>query len=113
MKMHDAFPGNYLKADQIQKPTEVIIDRVEMADFDDGSKPVVYFRGKQLGAVLNKTRWGQIQDAVMAEDTNDWIGRRIIIKRGQAMFQGKLVGSIAFEAVPGASEEMAPDDIPF
>ena len=45
MKMHDAFPGNYLKADQIQKPTEVIIDRVEMADFDDGSKPVVYFRG--------------------------------------------------------------------
>jgi hypothetical protein len=113
VKMHDAFPGNYLKADQIQKPTEVIIDRVEMADFDDGSKPVVYFRGKQLGAVLNKTRWAAIESILMAQDTDDWVGRRIIIKRGQTMFQGKSVGTIAFEAVPGASEEMAPDDIPF
>jgi hypothetical protein len=29
------------------------------------------------------------------------------------MFQGKSVGTIAFEAVPGAAQEVAPDDIPF
>jgi len=113
MKMHEAFPGNYLKAEMITHPIEVIIDRVEMAEFDDGKKPVVYFRDKQLGVVLNKTRWNQIQAALLAEDTNDWSGRRIILKRGQTMYQGKSVGTIAFDATPQDSQEMAPDDPPF
>ncbi len=113
MRMSDAFPGNYLKADQVTKPTEVIIDRVEMADFDDGSKPVVYFRDKQLGVVLNKTRWASIESILMAEDTNDWVGRRIMVTTGMTMYQGKRHKVIAFEAIPGASQEMEPDDVPF
>jgi hypothetical protein len=49
----------------------------------------------------------------MAEDTNDWVGRRIMVTTGMTMYQGKRHKVIAFEAIPGASQEMEPDDVPF
>jgi len=63
MKIGAAFPGQFIKAADLQgKRVSVVIDRVEMEDIGGETKPVVHFRNKERGLVLNKTNanaiWG-------------------------------------------------------
>ena len=61
MKANDVFPGKYLKASDLNGHEPVVtIDRVEMEDVGDGRKPVVYFKGKEKGLVMNKTNFSTI-----------------------------------------------------
>ena len=115
MRADEAFPSAFLKASQIRKPTDVQIDRVDMHEFDDGPKPVVYFVGKDPGVVLNKTRWMALAELCQAEDSEDWRGHWVTVTTGKVMFAGKSVDGIKFERSSKAQPE-APahdDDIPF
>ena len=50
MRISGAFPSPYLKAADLQgRRVPVKILRVEMQDFGDEAKPVVYFEGKSKG----------------------------------------------------------------
>lgn len=115
MRMGDAFPSAFLKADQISRPTDVQIDKVEMHEFDEGEKPVVYFVGKDPGVVLNKTRWTALTELCQSEESDDWIGHWVVVTTGKVMFQGKQINAIKFERSSKADPPppATDDDIPF
>ena len=81
VKMDDAFPSAFVKADQITQPVEVVIDRVELHEFDEGNKPVVYFRGKDAGVVLNKRRFASLVELCRSEESDDWAGHPVVLTR--------------------------------
>lgn len=81
VKIGDAFPSAFVKADQITQPVEVVIDHVDTHKFDDGVKPVVFFRGKDAGVVLNKRRFKQLTQLCQAEDSDDWAGHPVVLTR--------------------------------
>jgi hypothetical protein len=93
MKISDIYPSKFLKVADLQtKPLEAVIRevRIEQVGMDGDEKPVLYFRNKTKGFVLNKTnalaicaRYGDVLD--------DWAGRPIILYPARTPFQGKVV----------------------
>ena len=115
MDINSAFPGNYLKAQDVQgKHLKLIIDKVQMEDVsDDREKPVLYFTGKERGLVLNKTNANTLSDAFGTE-TESWHGKEMILYPAKTQFQGRMVDClrIRVEGMPG-DEPQAADEIPF
>lgn len=107
MRVSEAFPSEYLKAADLRdKNVLVVIDRVEMKDIGDDHKPVLFFQGKDKGMVLNKTNANNIATAY-GDDTDDWVGREIVLFPAMVDFQGKTVQAIRVRA-PRASDRPKP-----
>lgn len=116
MNIGSAFPGSYLKADELgdARPI-VIIDKVKMEDIGDDHKPVLYFQGKEKGLVLNKTNANMISELAGTPETDEWSGVRIRLYRTKVDFQGKRVAAIRVEAAPhngAAGAAAAPAPVP-
>lgn len=127
MNINDAFSSNYIKASDLQgRDVPVVIRGVEIEPVgrDKDQKPVIYFRGKEKGMVLNKTNANAISKLYGA-DTNGWLGKSIIIYPTETEFGGETVECIRIrlKAGPGAAapapqpvamhDELDPDQIPF
>jgi len=127
MKISNAFPSEYLRAADLNgRNVMVVIDRTEMAELGGGDhKPVLYFKGKDKGLVLNKTNANNIA-TVYGDDTDDWEGKDIVLFTAMVDFQGKTVEAIRVRApmpkdrrpAPKPTEENdsfghAMEDIPF
>src|SRR5512139_3859694 len=98
MKIGAAFPGQYLKAADLQgKRVRVVIDRVEMEDIGGETKPVLHFQGKNRGVVLNKTNANAIWGINGSDDTDDWGGTEIVLFPSKTDFQGKRVDCIRID----------------
>ncbi len=100
MKMTEAFPSKYLRADVDvcdEQPVVATIKEVEMETVGQGaqsdSKPVVYFREFTKGLVLNKTNAGIISD-LYGDDSDDWAGKRVTLYATEVQFEGKMVAAI-------------------
>lgn len=128
MRITEAFPSQYLKAADLQKRTiRVVIDRVAMEDIGSDNKPILYFRGKDKGLVLNKTNANNIV-YLFGEETDTWAGREIELFPTLVDFQGRQVEAIRVRPTSGngqvppagraATSDREPpppldDDIPF
>lgn len=125
MKVSGAFPGNYLKADDLGPARPVLIIRqVEMEDIGDDHKPVVYFEHKEKGLVLNKTNANAIVEIAGTDEMDDWPGTTIRLYSTMVDFQGRRVPAIRVEKPPAAVvpkkapkpdpiEASDTDDVPF
>jgi hypothetical protein len=94
MKLSEAFPSNFLKADDLNgKPVTLTISSVEMETLGTGkdkeSKLIVQFKGTEKKLVCNKTNANTI-GKLYGDDTDDWIGQRITIKPMEVEFQGEM-----------------------
>jgi hypothetical protein len=88
MRISSAFPSPYLKAADLQgRRVPVKISRVEMQEFTDEVKPVVYFEGKSKGLVLNKTNANTIS-AAYGDETEDWEGKETVLYEAEVEYQG-------------------------
>jgi hypothetical protein len=90
-------------------------------------KPVVYFRGKEKGVVLNKTNSNMIATLTGSRDTDDWAGCQIRLYATTTEFGGETVECIRVKGVGGKPaaakpkpkpepeplEEVMDDEIPF
>lgn len=121
MKMSDAFPSKYLKCSDLQGRTvTATISHTEMESVGDDNKPVLYFKGKEKGLVLNKTNAGVIAD-MYGDDSDGWQGKGISLRPTRVDFQGKRVDAIRVEFIqpPAKAEPKAPlktemnDEIPW
>ena len=120
MKMSETFPSKYLKAADLQgREVRVTMGHVEMEKIGDDNKPVLYFKGKERGVVLNKTNAGTISDSY-GDDTDDWYDQPLILFSVMVDFQGKVAPAIRCR-VPTAKDNRAakpdpissgPDDAP-
>lgn len=87
MRMNDAFPSKYLKAEDLEEGDLIVtIREAVFEEFTDqttkrpDNKPVLYFEGKDTKPlVLNKTNYKTISQLVSSDDTDEWAGRRIAL----------------------------------
>lgn len=101
--IHDAFPSNYLKASDLQGAQPVVtIDRVEFEAVGRTKemKPILYFRGKEKGIVLNKTNANNIAHLCGTPETDQWAGCQIRLYATHVEFQGETVEAIRIKAAP-------------
>lgn len=112
MKIGAAFPGQYLKAADLQgRRVQVTIEKVEMEDIGGDQKPVVHFKGKDRGLVLNKTNANAIWGLTGNDDTDDWTGVAITLFPSKTDFQGKRVDCIRVDP-PDAKGQPKPKPEP-
>jgi hypothetical protein len=96
MKTSDVYSSkaSLKAADLGTSRAKVVIDGAELVKFDDGEKIVLAFRGKEKTLVLNKTNAGTIEEMLGSDDTDDWMGRSIVLYVTKVDFQGKRVPAI-------------------
>jgi arabinogalactan endo-1,4-beta-galactosidase len=105
--MSEEFPSKYLKASDLQgREVKVIMSNVEREKIGDDNKPVLYFKGKEKGIVLNKTNAGTIVDAY-GDDTQDWYDQELILFSVMVDFQGKVGPAIRCR-IPTARDRKPP-----
>lgn len=112
MKMSEEFPSKYLKAADLQgREVRVTMANVEREKIGEDSKPVLYFKGKDKGVVLNKTNASTISDAY-GDDTEEWYDQPLILFSVMVDFQGKVAPAIRCR-VPTAKDnrQARPDPI--
>lgn len=101
MKIGEAFPGNYLKAQDLgNSRVRVVIDRVEMEDIGGDHKAVLYFQNKEKGLVLNKTNSNIITELKGTDETDEWHGFPVVLYKTKTEFQGKRVDCIRIDEAP-------------
>lgn len=71
---------------------------------DKKTKLVCWLKGQDKGWVLNKTN-GTALAEIYGDETDDWAGKRVVLKLGKTLFEGKKVDSIMVdeEATKSAS----------
>lgn len=95
MNVNDAFPSKTLKASDLDgNQVTVTIARVDIEKMGSDTKPVVYFKGKDKGLVLNKTNAKRIVEITGSGETDDWKGHAIILYPTETEFQGETVDCI-------------------
>ena len=110
MKMSQAFPSKYLKAADLNgREVTVTIEDCHMEKLGEDTRPVLYFRGKDKGLVLNKTNAGMIADSY-GDDSDNWSGQPIIIYPDKTLFQGQMTPCLRVRvpAVAAAAGEEPP-----
>lgn len=119
MRIGEAFPSKYLKAQDIPaaQMIPVIIDRIEIDNVGTEEKPehkpVMFFKGKQKGLVLNKTNAEAIS-VVYGDETDSWIGRSISLFAATTSFQGKTMPCLRVavaKATPPAQRQAPPPQV--
>lgn len=112
MLISQAFPSEFLKAADLQDRTvTVVMDHVELKDVGDGTKPVLYFQGKDKGLCLNKTNSNNIA-LVYGDDTDDWAGKELMLYPTMVDFQGRSVPAIRVKVPPPKDRAKAPNGHP-
>ena len=118
MKISEAFPSNFLRVDDLQdRRVRLTIESVSMKQVGGDDKPVVYFRGKDRGLVLNKTNAAMIEEIAGTDQMDDWAGTEIVLYPARVDFKGKRVPAIRVDyptdGKPAPVAEKEGDDIPF
>lgn len=91
MKLSEAFPSNYLKSDDLQdRDVPVVIATAEMEMVGNERKLILAFQGKKKSMICNKTNAGRIS-YLYGDDTDEWIGKEIVLTSEFVEFQGKTV----------------------
>lgn len=95
MKISEAFPSKYLKADDLGgREVTITIDKVERVDVGTEAepqvKPVLYFRDHKKGLVMNVTNATTMRDAY-GDETDGWRGKEVILYATPVDFKGQRV----------------------
>jgi hypothetical protein len=108
MDIEAAFPSKYLKASDLQgrEPT-VVISHIAMEEVgrDKDRRPILYFRGKEKGVVLNKTNSTNISGGY-GRDTDGWIGKSVVLFTAMVDFQGQTGPAIRIRPAPAQQQQV-------
>ena len=108
MLISEAFPSEFLKASDLQdRQVTVVMDHVELRDVGDKLKPVLFFRGKAKGLVLNKVNSNNIA-IVYGDETDGWAEQQLILYPTMVDMQGRSVPAIRVKA-PKVQARQAPE----
>jgi hypothetical protein len=92
---------------------EWAVDEVRMEDIgDDKEKPVMYFKGKKKGLVLNVTNARMIE-SYFGEEMDDWTGKEIEIYPDKTSFQGRIVDCLRVRVKAPLPAEDGGEEVPF
>jgi hypothetical protein len=98
MNVNDIFPSRYIKSSELKgRSVTAVIERWEIEKVGDDRKLVLYFQGKEKGMIVNKTNADRISH-MYGPDTDDWIGREIILYSEVTNFQGRAMDGLRVRA---------------
>ncbi len=109
MKGSEAYPSKFLASSDLivngqVKRIAVTFESVtrEQITSDKGTetKPIARFVGKDKRMVVNKTNWGRIVEILGLDDSDDWLGKSIVLSVEKTRYQGKMVNGIAVIGKP-------------
>lgn len=84
-KVRDLFQSRFLRAEDLgTSRVRVTIEDVRIESLHGSKKPVLYFRNKQRGLVLNQTRAKSLARVLASDETDDWIGCQVTLYSGSA-----------------------------
>lgn len=124
MNIRSRYDSLYINAGDLETPITLTIDSVNEVTVGDEDKVTLAFIGAKKELVLNKTNAFVLAD-LYGDDTDEWPGKRIMLKRTKVEFQGKKVDGVRLfppasgkgkaKASPSADAngDAASDDIPF
>ena len=119
-KISQMLNSKYLKKDDVGDGVLVTFrdfKHVNVAQEDSPAdmKWVAYFNELEKPLVMNGTNLQVAAAAMGSEDTDDWLGKKIVLYTDpNVSFGGKLVGGIRLRAPKGAKPvTVADDDVPF
>lgn len=97
-KMNSMFPSKWLAAADLEDQDRTFtISDISQESVGQGEeqelKWVVFFREVGKGLVLNKTNATSLASC-FGDDTDDWIGMRVVLYPTQVQFSGKMVEAI-------------------
>lgn len=116
--INDMFPSKYLKAHELKGTTPTVtIDRVDFEQVRSRTggletKPVVFFRGKAKGLLLNKTNARSIAQIAHSAITEDWRGVTVAIYPTTDQFGKETYDVIRIKAPLLAAAPAAPRPVP-
>lgn len=98
MKLSTIFPSKYLKGEDVDGETlvvikELVFDKMKDEDGRDEEKPVLLFKGVEKGLVLNKTNAQRIAEQ-HGDETDLWPGKRITLTTESVTAFGKTQWAI-------------------
>lgn len=100
MNINEAFGSNLKAEDVLGREIPVTISAFSIEDMGDGvMKPVIQFTNAKKGLVLNVTRKEQMV-ALYGIETDQWIGKPLILSHGMTSYQGKPTGTILIKGPP-------------
>jgi hypothetical protein len=103
--------SRYLRAEDLAgKAATVVISAVEDVEFDKGLKPVLHFKDKKKGVVVNATNY-DILAAAFGNNTVSWPGHTIILRGAKVRFKSQTVDSIVVEVPAKPAAPQADDDL--
>jgi len=89
----ERFIGSWTFDEVNEAKAEIESIKVEELRTQDGTtanKPVLYFKGKEKGMVLNKTNAKTIAE-LYGNNTDDWLGQKIVLFKDECEAFGKRV----------------------
>jgi len=112
MNINESFPSKFLKASDLKGQTvAVTISHVGIEEVGEEQKPVLYFKDKPKGLVLNKTNGMVIADR-FGPETDGWADAEIELYPTKTPFQGQMVACLRVQlpAPPPPPPADAADD---
>jgi hypothetical protein len=100
MKVSQMLPSTYLKKEDVESPLIVTIQRLEEVNVAPQGQPeerkwVIFFNEFDKGMVLNSTNIHLIVQATNCGDTDDWIGKEIVLYVDHSVqYAGKVIGGL-------------------
>lgn len=114
MNINEAFPNRYLKAADLNgRDVTVTIKSVEREEigFDKERKLVLAFANTEKLMVCNKTN-GIAIAKMHGEETDNWVGKKIILCAKDVEFQGTMTSALRVLAQKPEAHKKAPPPAP-
>lgn len=106
--MRNAFPSRYLRAADLPSGRDVVVNisHVEWETLRDGEKPkpVLYFRNKEKGLVLNTTNNETCMD-MYGPQSEDWVDKPVTLFTTRVKFEGRNVDAIRIKFIQPQSKQ--------
>jgi hypothetical protein len=120
-----SIPSKYLKAADLSVPTLLTISSFSVEKIGDDERPCIGFHETDKGLVLNIVNGDTIEKICGDVETDNWIGKKIVLYATETDYAGKRVACIRVRApkvqttmrLPPPIEEEIPlpseDGLPF
>jgi hypothetical protein len=116
MKIGELTQSKYLKSSDFPKPALCTVTNVTKENVAKPNEPkkergVMYFNEFDKGLVLNATNLKRSAQVFGSEDTDDWIGKKIVVYHDDNVeFGGELVGGIRVRGIQRKAPPPPPDN---
>src|SRR5947207_1198292 len=127
MKTDELKVSKYLKKEDFPQPalltvTNITKENVALPTQPKKERGVMFFEEREKGMVLNSTNLKRAEKVFGSDETNDWLGKKIVVFNDDNVeFGGEIVGGLRLRAqrskneIEEANKKLAEleDDIPF